>query len=103
MTEDKAQQSPRVVSDLNNELEALKKENEILHKMLAITTKQRERYAAIEAENKVLKNEWRMTFAGQAMTAHMTALSNANIENWNDEIAKLSFLTADSMLLQISI
>ena len=102
MTKDNTQ-SAECLSHLITELEALRKENETLLEMVSIAARQREKYAAIDAENKALKNNWRMTFTGQAMAAHITALSKADIENWHDEVAKLSFLTADSMIRQISV
>ena len=88
---------------LERELDALRKENETLSKMVSIAAKQREKYLAIEAENRTLKDAWRLTYAGQAMKEHMTALSKASIEDWHDEVARLSFLTADSMIRRISI
>ena len=103
MKDDKTQQPLGVVSDLNNELDALRKENETLSKMVSIAARTREKYLAIEAENRALKDSWRLTFASQAMKEHMTALSKANIEDWYDEVARLSFLTADSMIRRISI
>ncbi len=103
MTEKIEQKEAGLASDLNRELEALREVNETLLGMVSIAAKQREKYTAIDAENKALKNNWRMTFAGQAMAAHITALSKADIKNWHDEVAKLSFLTADSMIRQISI
>lgn len=91
---------------LERELDALRKENETLSKMVSIAAKQREKYLSIEAENRALKDSWRLTFASQAMKEHMTTLSNlskVNIEDWHDEVARLSFLTADSMIRRISI
>ena len=90
-------------SRLIAELDALRKENETLSKMVSIAAKQREKYLAIEAENRTLKDAWRLMYAGQAMKEHMTALSKASIEDWHDEVARLSFLTADSMIRRISI
>ena len=106
MTDEKTQQPPGVASDLNAELDALRKENETLSKMVSIAARTREKYLAIEAENRALKDSWRLTFASQAMKEHMTTLSNlskVNIEDWHDEVARLSFLTADSMIRRISI
>ena len=84
-----------------SELELLKKENETLLAMINIAAKQREKYAAIEVENKKLKDECRLMFASHAMKGHMVALSKADIENWHDEVARLSFLTADAMIRNI--
>ena len=92
--------------DPNAELEALRKENKTLLDMVSIAARTREKYLAIEAENRALKDSWRLTFASQAMKEHMTTLSNlskVNIEDWHDEVARLSFLTADSMIRRISI
>ena len=103
MNEEKTQTADGVASVLNAELDALRKENETLLGMVSIAAKQREKHLAIEAENRALKDAWRLTFASQAMKEHMTALSKANIEDWHDEVARLSFLTADSMIRRISI
>lgn len=106
MTDKKTPKAAEAASDLNAELDALRKENETLSKMVSIAAKQREKYLAIEAENRTLKDAWRLTYAGQAMKEHMTTLSNlskVNIEDWHDEVARLSFLTADSMIRRISI
>lgn len=106
MTDEKTQQPLGVASDLNAELDALRKENETLSKMVSIAARTREKYLAIEAENRALKDSWRLTFASQAMKEHMTTLSNlskVNIEDWHDEVARLSFLTADSMIRRINI
>lgn len=99
-------QAAGCLSHLTAELDALRKENETLSKMVSIAAKQREKYLSIEAENRALKDSWRLTFASQAMKEHMTTLSNlskVNIEDWHDEVARLSFLTADSMIRRISI
>ena len=37
-------------------------------------------------------------FAAKAMQAHVQALSTASLPDWNAEIARLSYLTADAML-----
>ena len=102
MNEEKTQIADGVASLLNAELDALRKENETLLGMISIAAKQREKHLAIEAENRALKDAWRLTFASQAMKEHMTALSKANIEDWHDEVARLSFLTADSMIRRIT-
>lgn len=78
-----------------NELESLRKTNETLLDMLNIAAKQREKYAAIDAENKFLKNQWRLTFAGQAMSAFI-----ASNPSFTDEksIANMAFRVADEMI-----
>jgi len=102
MTDEKTQQPLGVASDLNAELDALRKENETLHKMLAIAAKQREKYLSIEAENKALKNNWRMTFAGQAMQAFLSRLSVDDDIDY-DFVAKESFKAAKAMAKQLNI
>jgi len=80
---------------LERELDALRKENETLHKMLAIAAKQREKYLSIEAENRALKDSWRLTFAGQAMQALIVSqpqFSDAKV------IAYTAFMVAEAML-----
>ena len=95
MNEKETQQLLGAASDLNAKLDALRKENETLFKIVAISAKQREKYAAIEAENKALKNNWRMTFAGQAMQALIVSqpqFSDAKV------IAYTAFMIAEAML-----
>lgn len=81
--------------DPNTELEALRKENKTLLDMISVAAKQREKYAAIEAENKELKNNWRMVYAGQAMSAII-----ASQPEFCDRklIAYTSFMLADAMI-----
>ena len=55
MKTDKTLQPLGVVSDLNNELDVLRKENETLHKMLDVASKQREKYSNTQFENKKLR------------------------------------------------
>ena len=97
MNEKETQQLLGAASDLNNELDALRKENETLFKMVAISAKQREKYAAIDAENKALKNNWRMTFAGQAMQAQLTQIDPDHDSNYK-AIAYDAFCAADAMI-----
>lgn len=85
------------------QIEQLQKVNETLLNMVSIAAEQREKYSAIEKENKFLKEKHRINFAKQAMPAHMAAIKNSAIEDWHDEVARLSFLTADSMIRKISI
>ena len=82
-------------SHLTQELDALRKENETLFKMVAMSTKQREKYIAIEAENKVLKNNWRMIFAGQAMQSLIVSQPQFSDEK---VIACTAFMVAEAML-----
>ena len=92
---EKTQRPTGVASDTNAELEALRKENKTLLDMVSIAAKQREKYAAIEAENKALKNNWRMVYAGQAMSAII-----ASQPEFCDRklIAYTSFMLADAMI-----
>ena len=85
-------------SHLTQELDALRKENETLFKMVAISTKQREKYIAIEAENKVLKNNLRMIFAGQAMASIIVAQPQFGDEK---VIAGAAFMVAEAMLKEV--
>lgn len=81
--------------DPNAELEALRKENKTLLDMVSVAAKQREKYAAIEAENKALKNNWRMAYAGQAMSAIITSQPEFCDRKL---IAYTSFMLADAMI-----
>jgi FtsZ-binding cell division protein ZapB len=81
------------------QIEHLKKENEILLNMVSITAQQREKYAAIEKENKLLKENHRVTFAGLAMQA---LLSNNKAKTY-DGAADEAFLMADSMIKKLGI
>jgi len=96
MTENNTQAAGRL-SRLTAELEALRKENETLLEMVLIAAKQRDKYAAIEAENKALKQNWRMTYAGQAMQAQLAQIDPDDDSNYK-AIAYDAFCAADAMI-----
>lgn len=81
------------------QIEQLKKENETLLNMVSIAAQQREKYAAMEKENKALKETNRLTFAGLAMQA---LLSNNKATTY-DGAADGAFLMADAMIKKINI
>ena len=70
--------------------------------MLDIAAKQREKYSAIEAENKKLKDECRLIFARNAMCSYLSIFKDIDVEHWHDEIARMSFLTADAMIKRVN-
>ena len=80
------------------ELEALRKENETLLGMVSIAAKQQEKYAAIEAENRALKDNWRLAYAGQAMASIIASGSSFTDEK---SISIMAFRVADEMIKNI--
>ena len=101
MTEDKAQQSTGVVSDLNNELDVLRKENEYLKNAASLFTKAMN---DLVTENTKLKDSrfsddykkhWTMVYAGQAMASVIVAQPQFSDEK---VIAYTAFMMADAML-----
>ena len=102
MTEEKTQIAADAASDLNAELDASRKENETLSKMVSIAAKQREKYNAIEKENKLLKEKHLLDFAKQAMQAFLSRLSVDDDIDY-DFVAKESFKAAKAMAKQLNI
>ena len=84
------------------QIEQLQKENETLLNMVSIAAQQREKYAAIEQENKALKEKHRLDFAKQAMQAFLSKLSIDDSIDY-DFVAKESFEAAKAMTKQINI
>lgn len=95
MVDEKTPKATESTSDPNAQLEALRKENKTLLDMVSVAAKQREKYVATETENKELKNNWRMVYAGQAMSAII-----ASQPEFCDRklIAYTSFMLADAMI-----
>ena len=99
MNEEKTQIADGVASVLNAELDALRKENETLHKMLAIAAKQREKQDDMDFEMNRLKTKWRMKYAGDVMCVFIT--TNSQNESY-DKLAIKSFQVADALISAVN-
>ena len=99
MKEKNEQASAGVASELNAELDALRKENETLHKMLAIAAKQREKQEDMDFEMNRLKTKWRMKYAGDVMCVFIT--TNSQNESY-DKLAIKSFQVADALISAVN-
>ena len=99
MSEEKTQIADGVASVLNAELDALRKENETLHKMLAIAAKQREKQDDMDFEMNRLKTKWRMKYAGDVMCVFIT--TNSQNESY-DKLAIKSFQVADALISAVN-
>lgn len=84
------------------QIEQLKKENETLSSMVSIAVQQREKYNAIEKENKLLKEKHLLDCAKQAMQAFLSRLSVDDDIDY-DFVAKESFKAAKAMAKQLNI
>ena len=101
MTDEKTQQPLGVASDLNAELDVLKKENEQLKNSVSLFTKA---INDMVTENTKLKESrfsadykkhWTMVYAGQAMQSLIVAQPQFSDEK---VIAYTAFMMADAML-----
>ena len=84
---------------LERELDELRKENETLHKMLAIAAKQREKQEDMDFEMSRLKTKWRMKYAGDVMCVFIT--TNSQNESY-DKLAIKSFQVADALISAVN-
>ena len=84
---------------LERELRDALKENETLHKMLAIAAKQREKQEDMDFEMNRLKTKWRMKYAGDVMCVFIT--TNSQNESY-DKLAIKSFQVADALISAVN-